>query len=158
VTVPLRLSVRRSDVPLPGTQSPRTALRISVRVPSELDAVEEAVDVVARHCIAAGLSARRARFNLRVALCEALANAMIYGNGLDPDKAVEVHVTVTEIQLRIEVADEGNGFNPAHFDDVSLPDDLEATGGRGLFLIRKLVDDVYLNERGNTICMVLRRA
>jgi anti-sigma regulatory factor (Ser/Thr protein kinase) len=158
VTVPLRLSVRRSDVPLPGALPSRTALRISVRVPSDLEVVEEAVDVVARHCVAAGLSARRARFNLRVALCEALANAMIYGNGLDPAKAVEIHVTVTDPQLRIEVADEGGGFNPAHFDDVSLPDDLEATGGRGLFLIRKLVDDVYLNERGNTICMVLRRA
>jgi len=71
VTVPLRLSVRRSDVPV--AESTRTALRISVRVPSELDAVEEAVDVVARHCVAAGLPARRARFNLRVALCEALA-------------------------------------------------------------------------------------
>lgn len=158
MTVPLRLSVRRADVALPGTVAPRTALRISVRVPSELDVVEQAVDVVARHCIAAGLSARRARFNLRVALCEALANAMIYGNALDPAKAVEVHVTVTEPQLRVEVVDEGNGFDATHFDDVCLPDDLEATGGRGLFLIRQLVDDVYLNERGNTICMVLRRA
>ena len=123
-----------------------------------LEVVGEAVDVVAGPWVAAGLSARRARFNLRVALCEALANAMIYGNRLDPAKTVEIQVTVTDPQLRIEVADEGGGFNQAHFDDVSLPDDLEATGGRGLFLIRQLVDDVYLNERGNTICMVLRRA
>jgi anti-sigma regulatory factor (Ser/Thr protein kinase) len=156
VTVPLRLSVRRSDVPLPEVS--RTALRISVRVPSELDAVEEAVDVVARHCVAAGLSARRARFNLRVALCEALANAMIYGNALDPAKHVEVQVTVTDPQLKVEIWDEGNGFAPDALTAVCLPDDLEATGGRGLFLIRELVDDVYLNDRGNVLCMIMRRA
>lgn len=156
MTVPLRLSVRRSDVPLPETA--RTALRISVRVPSELDVVEQAVDVVARHCVAAGLSARQARFNLRVALCEALANAMIYGNELDPAKGVMVLVTVTEPQFTIEVADEGRGFEPGALADIPLPQDLEATGGRGLFLIRKLMDDAYLNDRGNVLCMVLRRA
>jgi anti-sigma regulatory factor (Ser/Thr protein kinase) len=156
VTVPLRLSVRRSDVPV--AESTRTALRISVRVPSELDAVEEAVDVVARHCVAAGLPARRARFNLRVALCEALANAMIYGNELDPAKGVQIHVTVTEPRFVIEVADEGRGFAPGALTDIPLPQDLEAIGGRGLFLIRKLMDDAYLNDRGNVLCMVLRRA
>jgi anti-sigma regulatory factor (Ser/Thr protein kinase) len=136
----------------------RTALRISVRVPSELDAVEEAVDVVARHCVAAGLPARRARFNLRVALCEALANAMIHGNALNPAKGVQVHVTVTEPAFMIEVTDEGMGFPHGALSDIQLPPDLEATGGRGLFLIRKLMDDAYLNDRGNVLCMVLRRA
>jgi serine/threonine-protein kinase RsbW len=129
-----------------------------VRVPSELDAVEEAVDVVARHCVAAGLPARRARFNLRVALCEALANAMIYGNELDPAKGVQIHVTVTEPRFVIEVADEGRGFDPGALAEVPLPQDLDAIAGRGLFLIRKLMDDAYLNDRGNVLCMVLRRA
>jgi anti-sigma regulatory factor (Ser/Thr protein kinase) len=148
--------VRRSDVSAPDLA--RTALRISVRVPSELDVVEEAVDVVARHCVAAGLPARRARFNLRVALCEALANAMIHGNGLNPSKGVQVDVTVTEPEFMIEVADEGAGFPHGSLSDIPLPPDLEATGGRGLFLIRKLMDDAYLNDRGNVLCMVLRRA
>jgi serine/threonine-protein kinase RsbW len=116
------------------------------------------VDVVARHCLAEGLSARQARFHLRVALCEALANAIIYGNLGDADKAVDVHVTVTEPAFTVEVVDEGEGFDPATIPMPALPDDLEALGGRGLFLIRQLVDDVYFNDRGNAICMVLRRA
>jgi len=156
VTVPLRLSVRRSDVPLP--EAARTALRISVRLPSRLEVLEEAVDVVARHCLAEGLSPRQARFHLRVALCEALANAIIYGNGEDPAKAVEVHVLVTDAAFQVEVVDEGGGFDPADLAVPLLPDDLEAVGGRGLFLIRQLVDDVTFNDRGNAICMVLRRA
>lgn len=156
MTAPLRLSVQRTDVPLP--ESSRTALRISVRLPSQLDVLEEAVDVVARHCLAEGLSPRQARFHLRVALCEALANAIIYGNGQDPAKAVEVHVTVTDATFRVEVVDEGGGFDPADLAAPVLPDDLEAAGGRGLFLIRQLVDDVTFNARGNAICMILRRA
>lgn len=156
MTAPLRLSVQRSDVPVP--ESARTALRISVRLPSELGVLEEAVDVVARHCLAEGLSPRRARFHLRVALCEALANAIIYGNGEDPTKSVEVHVTVTEPAFTVEVVDEGVGCDLASLATPVLPDDLEAAGGRGLFLIRQLVDDVTFNDRGNAICMVLRRA
>jgi hypothetical protein len=54
-----------------------TEIVISVRVPTDLQVVEEAVDVVARHCLASGLTPRTARFNLRVALSEALANAII---------------------------------------------------------------------------------
>jgi serine/threonine-protein kinase RsbW len=129
-----------------------------MRLPSELRVLEEAVDVVARHCLAEGLSPRRARFHLRVALCEALANAIIYGNGQDPAKAVEVNVTVTEPAFTIEVVDEGGGCSEACLATPALPDDLEAAGGRGLFLIRQLVDEVTFNDRGNAICMVLRRA
>ena len=152
----LRLSVQRSDVPVP--ESHRTALRLSVRLPSELSVLEEAVDVVARHCLAEVLSPRQARFHLRVALCEAIANAIIYGNGQDPTKTVEVTVTVTEPAFTVEVVDEGSGCDPACLATPVLPDDLEAAGGRGLFLIRQLVDEVTFNARGNAICMVLRRA
>jgi serine/threonine-protein kinase RsbW len=156
VTAPLRLSVQRSDVSVP--ESTRAALRLSVRLPSKLSVLEEAVDVVARHCLAEGLSPRRARFHLRVALCEALANAIIYGNGEDPTKWVEVHVTVTDPAFTVEVVDEGGGGHAVSMATRVLPDDLEAANGRGLFLIRQLVDDVTFNDRGNAICMVLRRA
>ena len=132
--------------------------QVSVRVPTDLEVVEEAVDVVARHCLSTGLPARRARFNLRVALCEALSNAIIYGNEMDPAKVVVVEINTTDHHVTIRVEDEGNGFDPSAVPEPSLPSDLEATGGRGLYLIRKLVDDVYFNDLGNAICMVLRRA
>lgn len=153
---PLRLSRQGSD--LPPSTSQRVAPRMSVRLPSELGIIAEAVDVVAHHCEAEGLCGRRARFHLRVALCEAIANAIIYGNREDASKHVEVHVTVTDPAVTVEVVDEGIGFDPATLQPPMLPDDLEAANGRGLFLIRQLVDDVYFNDRGNAICMVLRRA
>jgi serine/threonine-protein kinase RsbW len=156
VSSPLRLSVNRGGVPFPNAGCP--APRASLRLPSELCVIEEAVDVVAKHCESQGLPGQRARFQLRVALCEALANAIIYGNGEDASKHVDVHVTVTDPAVTIEVIDEGNGYNPSRFDALTLPEDLEAARGRGLFLIRQLVDAVSFNDRGNAICMVLRRA
>ena len=132
--------------------------RLAVRVPTRLDAIEEAVDVVARHCLAGGLPARRARFNLRVALCEALANAIVYGNALDPLKWVEIEVTADDDQFAVRVVDQGSGFNPEGVPEPVLPDDIESVSGRGLFLIRRLMDAVSFNDQGNAICMVLRRA
>jgi serine/threonine-protein kinase RsbW len=131
---------------------------ISLRVPSDLQVVEEAVDVIARHCLASGLGPRAARFNLRVALSEALSNAIVYGNGLDPSKWVEIRVEVADGGIAVYVCDEGEGFDPAAIPDPTLPDRVDRPDGRGLFLIRQLVDAVSFNDRGNSICMILRRA
>ena len=51
----------------------------------------------------------------------------------------------------------GPGFDPACLTDPVGPDDLERANGRGLFLIRSLVDHVSFNDRGNSICLTLRR-
>lgn len=133
-------------------------MEISVRVPTDLQVVEEAVDVVARHCLASGLTPHTARFNLRVALSEALANAIVYGNRMDPEKQVEVRVHVGDGGFAVHVSDEGAGFDPSTVPDPTLPDRIERPDGRGLFLIRQLVDQVSFNDRGNAICMILRRA
>lgn len=133
-------------------------MEISLRVPTDLGVVEEAVDLLARHCLASGFPPHTARFNLRVALAEALANAIIYGNRLDPEKSVDIRMVVAAGGLSLQVCDQGEGFDPAQVPDPTHPDRLDRPDGRGLFLIRKLVDEVRFNERGNTICMILRRA
>jgi serine/threonine-protein kinase RsbW len=128
-----------------------------VRVPTDLDVVEEAVDLVARHCLASGISPRAARFIVRVALCEALANAMQYGNQLDPEKRVDVRVQVDNERLTLDVRDEGQGFDPTSIPDPTDPTRVALDQGRGLFLIRQLMDEVRFNEQGNAICMIMRR-
>jgi serine/threonine-protein kinase RsbW len=133
-------------------------VEISIRVPTAIDVVEEAVDLVARHCLAAGLPPAAARFKLRVALSEALANAIIYGNRNDAEKSVDVRVVVTRTMISVFVSDEGDGFNPEDVPNPTLPEGLEQTRGRGLFLIREMVDEVRFNEKGNTICMMMHRA
>lgn len=156
MTVPFRLVVHRQDARPPASAG--HAVQFFLRVPTELEVVEEAVDLVARHCVASGLTPRRARFHLRVMLAEALTNAIVYGNAMDPQKQVDVRVVLSEDIVTIHVQDEGNGFNPAQIPDPTEPDRVERIDGRGLFLIRQLADEVHFNERGNAICMILRCA
>lgn len=156
MTAPLRLVVRRQETLLPDVSGRRVV--IAVRVPSDIDVVEEAVDLVARHCLACGVPARAARFVVRVALCEALANAILYGNQSNPEKRVEVRVDVGPDSLELRVEDEGPGFDPTAVPDPTDAAHLEDESGRGLFLIRQLVDEVRFNEQGNAICMIMHRA
>ena len=154
--VPLRLCVKRSDPSHPlGADA---AVLMTVTVPSELDVVEHTVDIVARYCLASGLSVKSVRFNLRVALSEALANAIVYGNRLDPGKRVHVALREFDGGVEVHVQDQGQGFDPNCIPDPTKPDCIKRPAGRGLFLIRELVDDLAFNEQGNSICMTLHRA
>jgi serine/threonine-protein kinase RsbW len=125
-------------------------------VPSDLGMVGDAVELVATHLPPGTLSPRRISFNLRTALAEALGNAIRYGNGEDPDRIVRVYVELGRDFVRIHVDDDGRGFDASHLPDPTHPDNLEREYGRGLFVIRHLVDDVAFNEKGNGICLTLR--
>jgi serine/threonine-protein kinase RsbW len=153
MTVPLRLSVRHTS----SADEAGLPFQIALAVPSDLGLVEQVVDLVARHSLAAGLPPRRVRFHLRTALAEALANAMRYGNRLDQARTVSVRVEFSVEATHLHVADEGDGFDPARVPDPTAPDRIGADGGRGLFLIRSLVDGLEFNQKGNALCMTLRR-
>lgn len=154
--VPLRLCVRCQDPA--GSTEPDEHTSMYVTVPSDLDLVEHAVDVVARHCLARGLPTKAVRFNLRVALSEALANAIVYGNRLDPGKGVRIALRCLGDRVEVRVEDQGHGFDHRCIPDPRAPECLERAEGRGIFLIRELVDDLAFNEEGNAICMTLHRA
>jgi serine/threonine-protein kinase RsbW len=131
---------------------------LTMNLPSEVGLIEEAVELVARHLEAHFVDRRTIRFNLRVALSEALANAIVCGNANDPTKHVAVRVQFGRTAIEMEVADEGTGFNPGDVPDPTQGEHLESPDGRGIFLIRRLMDEVRFNDKGNAICMILRRA
>ncbi|HJP56466.1 MAG TPA: ATP-binding protein [Gemmatimonadales bacterium] len=153
MTSPLRLCVRRR--PAGGGEGPD--IIVSLSVPSDVGCIEEAVALVARHCFAGASVAERMRFRLQVALSEALANAILRGNREDATKRAAVRVELAADVIRVHVTDEGSGFDPRAVPEPLGPDGIQGAGGRGLFLIRKLVDAVEFNDRGNSICMTLRR-
>lgn len=129
---------------------------VSLSVPSDLGLVGDAVELATRHCDTGVLSPRRLRFNLRTALAEVLANAIVYGNRLDPTKLVRVEINCGPEAVRIDVADDGIGFDPSGIPDPTTAVNVERDNGRGLFVLRHLVDQVEFNERGNRVCLVLR--
>lgn len=125
-------------------------------LPTDIHSIGSAVEYVVSRCPACADHARRLNLNLRVGLTEALTNAMLYGNRHDPSKRVLVEVTVLEGRVEAKVRDQGPGFDPASVPDPTLPENLSKPCGRGLFLMRELLDEVSYNDRGNEVTLVLR--
>lgn len=126
-----------------------------------------------------GLWEHSRQLRIRVALAEAIANAVYHGN-LEliselreadetafraladlrrvqqpyKDRRVHVQITITPASAVYEVRDEGPGFNPAALADPTAPEQMERASGRGLLLIRSFMDEVRHNRRGNLIRMV----
>jgi len=96
------------------------------------------------------------RFGVRLALEEALVNAVKHGNRQDSTKAVHVRYQVTAQHFLIEIQDEGQGFDPEAVPDPLNPENLERPGGRGVFLMRHYMSWVQYNETGTcvTLCKV----
>jgi serine/threonine-protein kinase RsbW len=96
-------------------------------------------------------------FGVRLALEEAIVNAMKHGNRLDANKLVRVACKMTPEHFWAEVADEGCGFDPADVPDPTDPARLDAPNGRGIMLMRNYMNRVEYNERGNIVVMEKRR-
>jgi serine/threonine-protein kinase RsbW len=131
---------------------------LTLSLPSDVIVIEEAVGIVAELLAERFLDPAPIKFNIKVALCEALANAMLYGNGGDHSKMVEIHARYGRTLIEICITDQGDGFQPQELRDPTLPENVERADGRGVYLIQKLMDEVRYNEKGNSICMILRRA
>ncbi len=149
----LRLCLRRRRVPAASGAT----VQVSLSVPSDVGCIEEVVDLLVRHCCGNSWLCRKRRFNLRVAIAEALANAIVSGNREDRSKTVLVEAELGADLVQVSVTDQGHGFDPGTIAPPIDPDALEQASGRGLFLIRNLVDDVRFNAQGNSICMTLHR-
>ena len=92
-------------------------------------------------------------FGIRLALEEALVNAIKHGNQMDPSKTVRIMCRAGYQKVRIEIEDQGEGFHPAEVPDPTADENLERPCGRGLLLMRHYMTEVTFNCRGNSVCM-----
>ncbi|WP_448528447.1 ATP-binding protein [Raineya sp.] len=92
--------------------------------------------------------------NILVAITEAVNNAIHHGNKCNPKKNVELAMQLLEDAIRFVIRDEGEGFDHQHIPDPLAPENLEKIGGRGIFLIRHLADEVHFQDEGREITMV----
>jgi serine/threonine-protein kinase RsbW len=98
------------------------------------------------------------QFGVRLAIEEAVVNAIKHGHRGDATKTVHFRYQLGERQVLIEVQDEGPGFDPDNVPDPLAPGNLERPGGRGVFLIRHYMTWVSYNEHGNCVTMCKQRA
>ena len=133
---------------------------IEVDIPSDVQYIEKVVELVQRECALMQFGARQLMLNLAVALSEALSNAILRGNNDDPAKHVHVTARVDSVRLVVEVTDEGAGFDLEQCTlDPTTPDNVDREDGRGLFLMRQLMDRVerFDDARGNVVRLTLNR-
>jgi len=95
-------------------------------------------------------------FEIKLCVEEAVRNAIVHGNSSDPKRQVRLSYWVDEKVLNIEVEDEGPGFKHGAVKDPTREENLLRNSGRGVFLIKKLMDKVEYNEKGNKIIMAKR--
>ena len=89
--------------------------------------------------------------NIMVAVTEAVNNAIRHGNKFDKDKNVYLSLFVDPDRVKFEVEDEGQGFDYTNLIDPTAPENLENPGGRGIFLIRHLADEVEFHKDGRNV-------
>jgi serine/threonine-protein kinase RsbW len=104
----------------------------------------------------AGFLPRRIR-DTEIAFTEALVNAIRHGNQDDPHKVVRIQYRIDIAGLWLSIEDQGHGFQPDQIADPRLPENLARPGGRGLLLMKSLMNHVEFNSRGNHVVLRLRR-
>lgn len=96
-------------------------------------------------------------YQLVLLTSEAVTNAIEHGNGLDESKEVYLVLEVADASYSIRVRDEGEGFDPGAVQDPLLRENLLSEGGRGLFLIEQMADEVEYLHGGREVCIRLFR-
>jgi serine/threonine-protein kinase RsbW len=86
------------------------------------------------------------QFRVTMAVREATVNAVLHGNDYDPAKQVRVSFEDTGRSLVITIADEGKGLDPDKLPDPTAPENILRGTGRGIFLIRSLMDEVHFRQ------------
>ncbi len=138
---------------------PRAGFPIELSFPSDVSLIEHVVGMVREECAQRQLSARVCNLTVPVALTEALSNAIVYGNGEDRLKQVRLSARLDDQALVLEVTDEGPGFDlDACEIDPTTEENLDREDGRGLFLMRSLMDRVErFTNGGNVVRLTLNR-
>ncbi len=129
--------------------------KIKMVIPSRpelIQMVEEKVEELAQ---AAGFSDEE-RDSMAIAVTEMIANAIFHGNKGDAQKKVIITFYRYKDHLRIQIRDQGAGFDPSGIADPLKPENLLKDSGRGIFIVRTLMDDVHFkfHKHGTTAILV----
>jgi serine/threonine-protein kinase RsbW len=126
------------------------AVHLDITIPSETSAGHDVQERIVGLMEEREFSMRDV-FSVRLALEEALVNAIKHGNQLDPDKTVRIHCDIEKDRVYVEIEDQGPGYTPEDVPDPTLDENIERASGRGLMLIKSFMNSVEFNEKGNCI-------
>jgi serine/threonine-protein kinase RsbW len=129
---------------------------VDVVLESNLEKVEQVEETARSIAEKAGFD-DQGQFHIEMAVHEAVINAIHHGNKEDPSKKVYIKFLVFENRLEVRVRDEGEGFDPDAIPDPLVEDNILNVSGRGIFLVRKFMDELKVQKSpagGTEVIMV----
>ena len=129
-------------MPENASHTPEAVERLMESTLESVDSAEE---------LAVGLAERAGvdeddLMKIGMAVRESMVNAVVHGNRYNANKKIRFTVTANSEQFMVRIADEGEGFDFTALPDPLAPENLMKTSGRGIFLIRSLMDDCQLRH------------
>ena len=123
-----------------------------LRIPATLEELQHVYGWAEEQLAAAGIDESR-RYDIMLALSEAVTNAIRHGSSQLHNATVDVEVAVTNDSVCIKVSDQGTGFDPEQIPDPTEGHNIFIPHGRGVYLIRTLADEVSFDfsEDGTTV-------
>jgi serine/threonine-protein kinase RsbW len=130
---------------------------VYVVIPSDAAEARRVQDQV-EQCLQATACHDHDLFSIKLALEEALVNAIRHGNQYDRAKTVQIAYRLLPDRFEVHITDEGGGFDPSNVPNPTALENLACPGGRGVMLMRRYMTEVCFNERGNAVsmCKLLR--
>ena len=92
--------------------------------------------------------------NIMVAITESVNNAILHGNQSDSKKMVDLSLELAEEKIIFTIVDQGPGFDFENLIDPTAPENLEKVGGRGIFLMKHLADEVNFEDEGRNVELI----
>ena len=88
--------------------------------------------------------------NIMISVTECVSNAIIHGNKQDKKKVVNIELRFLDDQVRFIIEDQGEGFDYQSLKDPTSPEQIQKPGGRGVFIMKHLSDEVQFEDEGRT--------
>lgn len=141
-----------ADSPTGGTGDEVSDL-LDLRIPADLKAIGRVTDTISGILERLKVQEEK-RQEIALAVQEALANAVIHGCKGDQSKEIRCRLRRdSQGAIVVTVTDPGPGFSPETLADPKQPERLYQSNGRGVYLIRQLMDEVHFENGGNQITM-----
>ncbi len=127
--------------------------KIFIKIPSEIRSIKNVSSRILADLEPHGLDDDHI-FDIRLCVDEAVRNAIVHGNKSKKRLSVSIAYSIYPDRVEVEVSDEGAGFDYDNLPDPTTEENIMRNSGRGVLIIRKLMDRVEFRAPGNVVRMV----
>lgn len=122
-------------------------------IPSDFQHQHEVQTAILKEVARRGFNSQ-STFAIKLALEEAMINAVKHGNKLNPKKKVKIEAKITPAQAEIVIEDQGPGFDRSSVPDPTKEENLEKCSGRGILLMEAYMNSVRWSNGGRKVKMI----